>query len=101
MISPNGKDHVAHQNGGQCPSTHPVLLPELTISASWEIGGSLAGYQLSSDAVNVVQPGELLHADFMDAWDPAWMDLILSSCLNAEIDCGTRQIAQFGLTDPN
>ncbi|GAA0396594.1 hypothetical protein GCM10009133_02110 [Cocleimonas flava] len=101
LTSANGKDHVAHHNGGQCPSTHPVLLPELTISASWEIGGSLEGYQLSSDAANGAQPGELLHADFMDAWDPAWMDLIVTRCLNAEIDCGTRQIGQFGLIDPS
>ena len=101
LTSANGKDHVAHQSAGQCPSTHPVLLPELTISASWEIGGSLAGYQLSSDKANGAQAGELLHADFMDAWDASWMDLIVTSCLNAEIDCGTRQIGRFRLIDPS
>ena len=96
LDSANHKSHMAHPSfNGSCPSTHPVLLPQITIHATWVMGsaGSSSLY-LSNDMMTPsgAPAGQGLHADFFDGWDPASKRTFVDNCLNARRDCGVRAL---------
>ncbi len=96
LDSPDHKSHMAHPNfQGQCPASHPVLLPQVTINASWNMGsgGSDSLYLASDTMLPAGAPrGQGLHADFFEAWDPAARLGFVRNCLNARLNCGIRAL---------
>ena len=105
LDSANHKSHMAHPNfQGQCPATHPVLLPQVQINVSWNMGaaGSNSLYVANDMMLPAGSPpGQGAHADFFEAWDPAARSSFVQACMNARRDCGTRQLGDgFSLIDP-
>ena len=105
LDSPDHKSHMAHPNfQGQCPSTHPVLLPQVQINVSWNMGqgGSNSLYVANDMMLPPGSPAGLGgHADFFEAWDPASRSTFVENCLNNRRDCGVRELGDgYTLIDP-
>jgi hypothetical protein len=104
LDSTDHQSHMAHPNfQGQCPASHPVLLPQITVQATWNMGvnGSTNLYSASDMMLPAGAPkGQGLHADFFEAWDPAFKQAFVTNCLNARRDCGVRSLGDgYALLD--
>ncbi len=86
----DSKDHKSHMtysarrgknipNG--CPDSHPVPVPQIVMNVRYKTNGP-GGISLASGGVFSG------HADFLNAWDQAKLEELVSRCLNAKVHCG-------------
>ena len=87
LDSADHKSHVVYATRSHgtrsCPADHPVILPRLIIRISWPITNGNA-VQLASG------PAYTLHADFFNAWNAAAQQNLVTTCINAGVDCGKQ-----------
>ncbi len=105
LDSPDHKSHMAHPNfQGQCPASHPVLLPQITLNVTWEMGpNGTNGFYLASDMMTPADapPGLGAHADFFDGWTPEFQQSLVRDCLNQRKDCGVDALGDgYALIQP-
>jgi uncharacterized protein DUF1996 len=81
LDSTDHKSHMAYAMHGQCPSTHPVELPQITQIYRYASRGG-EGFSLASGGVYSA------HADFLNAWKPGALRKLVDGCLNALVHCG-------------
>ncbi len=74
--------HVAASVGGSCPDSHPVAIPQLTLSIGYPVSGE--GHDLSLASGSVLTG----HADFVNAWDEAELTRQVVKCLHRGLVCG-------------
>jgi hypothetical protein len=81
LDSPDHKRHMAYSVRGNCPSSHPVEVPAITVLFRYpSLGGE--GFSLASG-------GQLSgHADFLNAWKPSALKKLVRDCLNELVHCG-------------
>lgn len=86
--STDHKSHMAYSDtlpdhGQQrfCPLTAPVLVPQLRLTIPYATTGGPA-VRLASGGI------ETAHGDFMNGWDPAELERLVSVCLNVDEYCG-------------
>lgn len=95
LDSPDHKSHMAYPNfaKGQCPSTHPVQLPQISEHFDWAVskGANPALWHLSSD-MDLTKPGISAHADWLMGWDVETMQALVVNCLQKALDCGVGGI---------
>lgn len=98
LDSPNHRDHVAYPLPEQrCPTSHPVVLPEITYNFHWNNGDeTTGGWYLSSDHHgNMRVPGgQTTHGDWFGAWHPEVMKTFVNECNNRNYDCGNGTISR-------
>ena len=82
LDSDDHKAHVAASVGGSCPDSHPVAIPQLTLSIGYPISGE--GHELTIASGSVLGA----HADFMNAWDETELTRQVERCLNRGLVCG-------------
>jgi hypothetical protein len=86
LDSPNHKDHMAYKNGTTCPSTHPVIIPVISLNMNFKVAfnGQMAKWRLSSDNYlwNGSNAGYSGHSDWVNGWDEPTMAGIVRNCLN-------------------
>jgi hypothetical protein len=90
LDSPDHKSHMAYANGGRCPSTHPVNVPEVTQSVLYPVTESNAPlrWRLSSDNYSSSLPaGYSSHADWFNGWKSDIMDAWVKKCEQSAADC--------------
>jgi hypothetical protein len=75
--------HVVFPKSGACPAGFAHRLPRLIERFEWPVGTSSTGLTLSSG------PLYTAHADFWNTWQQSRLVSLTTSCLNANIDCGT------------
>jgi hypothetical protein len=101
LDSPDHKSHMAYPvyrnppERSSCPSSHPVTIPEITEHFDFPMKrtSSPANWRLSSDMYSTAIKGGLsAHADWMNGWDPATINTIVTQCLNRAVDCGVGSI---------
>jgi hypothetical protein len=82
LDSADHRSHMAYSTGGQCPTDHPVPVPQLQFSVEYPVTGNVDDLILAS--------GSLLtgHADFYNAWDPDRLQREVNSCLHRDVVCG-------------
>lgn len=92
-VSLDSVDHRSHMaytsslpNKGSCPETHPVQLPRLRISISYEVSSN-TDLVLSSDVMVGTPPGASLHADFWNTWEQSAFEALVDRCLNGGVQC--------------
>jgi hypothetical protein len=74
--------HVAYSDGkGTCPSGFPVPIPELSLLVKYPTPGG-------SDITVASGPTYSMHGDFFNAWDPATLANLVTTCLDAGVKCG-------------
>jgi hypothetical protein len=82
LDSDDHKSHVAASVDGRCPSSHPVSIPQLTLSIGYPISGD--GHELALASGSIITG----HADFMNAWDEGELTRQVEQCLNRGLVCG-------------
>jgi hypothetical protein len=81
LDSANHQSHVAYPTRGECPSTHPVAVPAISLIYRFAVTGG-PGVSLSSG-------GQFsAHADFFNAWRQGRLTALVQGCLNALRHCG-------------
>ncbi|MGB2568649.1 DUF1996 domain-containing protein [Micromonospora citrea] len=82
--SPDHKSHMAYANRGECPRTHPVAVPGITVSVNFEYGKAIR----RTDRITLSSGGVFSgHADFINTWDEATLGRLVAGCLNAAKSC--------------
>ena len=81
LDSADHQSHMAYAMRGECPSTHPVAVPEISLIYRYPTRGG-EGFSLASG-------GQFsAHADFLNAWNPGQLKKLVDGCLNALVHCG-------------
>jgi hypothetical protein len=81
LDSTNHQSHMAYAVRGNCPATHPVALPAITLIYRYPITGG-SGVTLASGGQYSA------HADFFNAWRQGTLVSLVGRCLNALRHCG-------------
>jgi hypothetical protein len=81
LDSPDHKSHMAYASGGRCPASHPVAVPQLTLSIRYWVPDT-EGLSLASGGTHS------LHADFMEAWTGSEQEDLVERCIGAAVKCG-------------
>ena len=76
------KSHMAYSGGGECPSSHPVKLPQLTFEA-WYYGLNGPASSLSWASGGAYT----FHGDVISAWDTRAFANLVNQCINVAFDC--------------
>ena len=90
LDSANHKSHLSTTVAGDCPSTHPVALPEITFNVSFPVpaDGDTSTWRLSSDTYDETWPGGMsAHADYFEAWEASVADAWANNCVKTGKDC--------------
>lgn len=80
LDSADHKSHMAYSVRGQCPATHPVAVPAISLIFRYQVvGGS---------GVTLASGGQYSgHADFFNAWRQGTLTSLVNGCLNALRHC--------------
>jgi len=81
LDSEDHSSHVAYSAKGQCPPSHPVHIPQITMSAAFPIYGD--GHDLRLASGNIYSA----HGDFLDGWDPAGLQREIDNCIKRDVVC--------------
>lgn len=96
----NGRDldsadhlsHMANPNNGECPTSHSVPLPTLSLNIEWVVPAEgTKGWHLSSDMYTISDQtpgGYSTHADWFNGWDTTVFERFNNNCNRALRDCG-------------
>lgn len=82
LDSDDHQSHMAYSEGGACPASHPVAVPQLIFEVHYPVTGDPADLALASGGVRS------MHADFVQAWDQAALEREVRTCLNLAKVCG-------------
>lgn len=84
LDSDDHRSHAAYSVDGACPPSHPVSIPQLTVSVSLPVDGPGHEITLSSgDAYS-------LHGDFFNGWEPDGLEREIVNCIHREVVCNLR-----------
>lgn len=81
LDSEDHQSHATYSTDGECPSTHPVHIPQLTVSIRFPISGD--GHDLKLASGNIYSA----HGDFLNAWDPAGLQREIDGCIKRGVVC--------------
>ncbi|MDZ7734595.1 MAG: DUF1996 domain-containing protein [Acidimicrobiia bacterium] len=81
LRSEDHKSHAAYSTNGECPESHPVHLPQLTVSVSFPITGP--GHELSLASGDIASA----HGDFLNAWEPEGLRREIEGCIHRGVVC--------------
>lgn len=79
---PGHRRHMRYSSGGECPSTHPVPVPQLIFAVHFPVNGDLSHLRLSSGTLGTG------HADFINAWDQEHLEHEVDLCIRQDNVCG-------------
>ncbi len=95
LDSADHQSHMAYLTGApnrrqDCPASHPVHIPRMTINAYFKLGSTdTSGLRLSSDSYGMDKPGGLsAHGDWIVGWDQQILERVLDGCFRPADDCG-------------
>lgn len=99
LDSADHRSHLTHavyrgQSYGECPATHPYIIPELTQQIAYTIEASDGDVWFSSDRMNGMKMagGSTFHADYMEGWDPATRKTWESRCIGLMLNCSDGEL---------
>jgi hypothetical protein len=81
LDSDDHRSHVGYSNDGDCPATHPVHIPQLTMSVGFPISGSDHALSLASGSVYSA------HGDFLNAWNGEGLAREVEACIHRDVVC--------------
>ena len=80
LDSSDHASHLAYSDRGLCPSTHPVMVPQLMLLVRYPITGG--------DRVTLASGSPITaHGDFFNAWNQLVLEAHVRDCINAGVDC--------------
>ena len=81
LDSVDHQSHVAYSARGKCPASHPVHVPQLSVTVNFGLSG--VGHDLRLASGNVYSA----HGDFLNAWDPAGLEREVNGCIHRDVVC--------------
>lgn len=75
------RSHAAYSSQGACPESHPVHVPQLTVSVKYPIHGPGHDLRLASGSTYSA------HGDFLNAWDPEGLQREVEMCIHRGAVC--------------
>jgi hypothetical protein len=81
LDSPDHRAHLTRSQAGRCPESHPVVLPQLTVTVRYPVSG--AGHELELASGSTFGA----HADFLNAWDEHALTEQVDLCLHRSAVC--------------
>jgi hypothetical protein len=81
LDSEDHSSHAAYSEDGACPDSHPVHLPQLTVSVAFPISGP--GHELSLASGSIYSA----HGDFLNGWQPDGMAREVDACIHRGAVC--------------
>ena len=76
------RNHLRYSSSGRCPASHPVPIPQLTLTIIYPYVADPSQLSLASGSIVTG------HADFLNSWDQDKLILEVDSCLHREVVCG-------------
>ncbi|MBS0479493.1 MAG: DUF1996 domain-containing protein, partial [Proteobacteria bacterium] len=103
LDSPDHRSHIVNQAPSPydgrtyCPKSHPILLPQFTIGASYAVaaGERIQDWYLSSDrmaGMPQMPPGSTFHADWYGAWDEPTLRTWTANCIDKVLSCSAGEL---------
>jgi hypothetical protein len=94
LSSTDGRSHVVYTVDGNCPSSHPTPIPEISLNMMFELRdvAMLQYLRLSSDMATSGPGGYSMHADWFDGWEPAIKRTFMTRCSAQPVNCGTENL---------
>jgi hypothetical protein len=82
LDSADHRSHMSYAKDLVCDAAHPVQLPQLTLAARFTKG-------LTSGTITLASMNSplTLHADFLNAWKPASLAVLMQHCIYAHVFC--------------
>jgi Domain of unknown function (DUF1996) len=65
-----------------CPSQFTTRIPQLTEQSGWLITDGTKATFTTGDA-------STFRAEYMNGWDPAYLGMLMATCINANVACGS------------
>lgn len=84
LDSADHRSHLSYPVDARCPTSHPVVLPELVVDVAYAFSGDPASLRLASGDVGTG------HADFLNAWDPEGLAQLVRGCVVDAQACGMK-----------
>lgn len=84
---------MTYSSGRRCPTSHPVLLPRLTMHVTFDLNDG-RGATLASDGG--APGGTQLHADFWNTWNQGVLEFLVNACLNTGRSCKRMSDGNLG-----
>ncbi len=81
LDSVDHRSHAAYSTDGACPETHPVAIPQLTVSIAFPVWGG--GHDLRLASGNIYSA----HGDFWNGWDPDGLQREVAACIQRQAVC--------------
>ncbi len=81
LDSADHQSHVAYSDAGRCPASHPVHIPQVTVSVMFPISGP--GHDLTLASGNIYSA----HGDFLNAWEPDGLLREIEQCIHRDVVC--------------
>ncbi len=95
LDSADHKSHMSYPVDGNCPSTHPVAIPEISFNIYYKVTETTnsSGWRLSSDMYDSSLPGGYsAHGDYFEGWDRDVAEAFVKNCDTARMDCHSHLI---------
>jgi hypothetical protein len=84
LDSADHRSHMSYARHQKCDSAHPVQVPQLTLAARFDKGATSGTVTLAS-----MNSPLTMHADFLNAWQPAALAELMKHCIYAHRFCET------------
>ena len=100
LDTPDHRSHMAYADYSRgdgmahCPASHPFYIPQEENKAMWTVTAAMiradgtSRVRLSSDdMLPGAQPGETLHADYIESWVAGAKTMWMDNCINKGLSC--------------
>jgi hypothetical protein len=81
LRSADHRSHAAYSTGGSCPDSHPVRVPQLTVSVDYRVYGTGHDLTLASGGTYSA------HGDFLNAWHADALEREVDNCIRRGAVC--------------
>lgn len=107
--APDHQSHLAYQRRDQntgrlsCPASHPVLIPQYTVSIFWTIGvgEDPTEWTFSLNRMMGTPAGEGFHIDYWEAQEPSIREAWNRECIDKHLNCSGGVLGDGrGFVDP-
>jgi hypothetical protein len=95
---PDHRSHLSYGAGREglsglfCPTTHPYVIPQLSLKVMFTVDSNFKTWQFTSDRQMRQTPGSTLHIDYFEAWSPQIKKIWEENCIDKQLSCSNGDL---------